>query len=55
MRQQAHCRSSKKKAAARAPSPSPRLAENKACIRCREKKIGCNEAKPICSQCEGRW
>lgn len=44
---------SKKKAAARAPSPPPPLAKNKACIRCREKKIECNEAKPIYSQCGG--
>ncbi|KAF1357673.1 hypothetical protein EJ07DRAFT_127733 [Lizonia empirigonia] len=47
---------SRKQALARAPSPPPRLAKNQACIRCREKKIKCNEATPACNQCKrGLW
>ncbi|KAF2629373.1 hypothetical protein BU25DRAFT_420226 [Macroventuria anomochaeta] len=43
---------SRKKAAPGEPSPPPRLAKNKACILCREKKIKCNEAKPTRNQCK---
>ncbi|KAH7117811.1 hypothetical protein B0J11DRAFT_552543 [Dendryphion nanum] len=43
----------------RVPSPSPPPAKpikGKACIRCREKRIQCNEAKPTCNQCQrGLW
>ncbi|KAF1927347.1 uncharacterized protein M421DRAFT_101765 [Didymella exigua CBS 183.55] len=45
-----------KKSAAREPSPPLSLAKNKACIRCREEKIKCDEAKPVCNQCKrGLW
>jgi hypothetical protein len=43
---------SKKTAVPRESSPPPKLAKNKACIRCREKKIKCDEAKPACNQCK---
>ncbi|KAF2714694.1 hypothetical protein K504DRAFT_445656 [Pleomassaria siparia CBS 279.74] len=38
------------------PPPPPKLAKGKACLRCREKRIKCNEAKPTCNQCQrGLW
>ncbi|KAH9866711.1 hypothetical protein J1614_008404, partial [Plenodomus biglobosus] len=48
--------SSRKRAVQREPSSLPRLPKEQACIRCRENKIKCDEAKPTCSQCRrGLW
>ncbi|KAI4713236.1 glycoside hydrolase 3 [Alternaria sp. Ai002NY15] len=47
---------SRKKAPVSEPSPPSLPAPGKACIRCRGKKIKCNEAKPTCNQCRrGLW
>ncbi|CBX97436.1 hypothetical protein LEMA_P105670.1 [Plenodomus lingam JN3] len=47
---------SRKRAAQTASVPPARLSRNKACLRCREKKIKCNEATPSCNQCQrGLW
>jgi hypothetical protein len=38
------------------PPPAARLTRGKACLRCREKKIKCDEGKPTCNQCRrGLW
>ncbi|KAF1847526.1 uncharacterized protein K460DRAFT_281039 [Cucurbitaria berberidis CBS 394.84] len=38
------------------PSPPPKPIKGRACIRCREKGIKCNESKPTCNQCQrGLW
>ncbi|KAF2852686.1 hypothetical protein T440DRAFT_497687 [Plenodomus tracheiphilus IPT5] len=48
--------SGRKNTVQREPSPPPRPVKNKACLRCREKKIECIEAKPSCNQCQrGLW
>ncbi|KAF1917395.1 hypothetical protein BDU57DRAFT_446485 [Ampelomyces quisqualis] len=45
-----------KKARVREHSPPPVSIKGRACIRCREKKIKCNEARPTCNQCcRGLW
>ncbi|KAL6704212.1 hypothetical protein ACN47E_008469 [Coniothyrium glycines] len=47
---------SRKQATFQDPPQPPRLVEGKACIRCHEKKIKCNGAKPACNQCKrGLW
>ncbi|KAL5114885.1 hypothetical protein ACEQ8H_007203 [Pleosporales sp. CAS-2024a] len=47
---------SRRQTQTREPLPLPRLVKGRVCIRCREKKIKCNEGKPSCDQCNrGLW
>jgi hypothetical protein len=48
--------SARKKTQIRDPSPPPVPVKGRACIRCREKKVKCNEARPTCHRCQrGLW